>query len=565
MRCTAALLLAGLVLAPAASAAPPMPADQVRCRTLAVTPGVAAAVWHPAGLVVPGQFGDFSPPLPAHCEVTGALDPRTAPDGQRYAIGFRMRLPAAWNGRFLFSGGGGSNGSVNAATGAVGLGNAPALLSGYAVIAQDSGHDNALNSDPARGGVLVFGHDPVARRNYGHASLPRTAAMAHRLLRQFYRRDAAHSYFYGCSKGGQEGMMLAQRYPRLFDGIVAAAPGFSLPKAAVAQAWSVQQLARLTGGRSAAELSRGFSPADFALARETVLATCDRDDGAADGLLGAVGLCTSARLRPAFAARTCREGQTAECLPAAKVDALFAIMGGPRNRAGQQLYAEFPWDAGVGLDGWSAWVSGSPGQPSRNITLGLGSLAAVFTSPPTALPTDTEALLRWGLVFDFDNDAAKIFARAPGSKTSAWQDIGARSANLDAFAAHGGRLIVPHGMADPVFSANDTMAWWDELNVRMRGRAATTARVFPVPGMNHCGGGDATDRFDAFAALVDWVEHGKAPEAIPAATGSTSRWSGRTRPLCAWPSTLRYKGSGNIDDAANFACVAPGPAAVLPQ
>ena len=568
MRCRTAFtglsgtaVAAMLAAAPIAAKSPPrraLPIDAARCAALARLPGVRAALWHPPGPVASGGPADPTTSLPAHCEVTGALDPRLGEGGQRYAIGFRMRLPAAWNGRFLFAGGGGSNGVVGPATGAVGLGNPLALTRGYAVMAQDSGHDNALNVDPQRGGALVFGFDPIARRNYGHASLPRSTAMAHRLLRTLYRRDAVHSYFYGCSKGGQEGMALAQKYPRLFDGIVAAAPGFSLPKAALAQIWSVQRLAALTGARQAGELARGFSKRDFALVRETILETCDADDGLADGMVSAIGRCTAARLRPVFAARACRPGQNQGCLPAPRIETLFAIMDGPRNRAGVSLYASFPWDAGVGLDGWSGWVTGGEGGAlARNVTLGAGSLAAVFTAPPTPLSTDPEAQLQWALAFDFDRDAPRIFATAPGFSHSGWDDIAARSSDLSAFAAHGGRLIVPHGMADPVFSANDTLAWWDELDARMNGRAAAVARVFPVPGMNHCAGGDATDRFDALSALVDWVETGKAPDLIVAGTGGATRWPGRTRPLCAWPRQARYSGTGNVEDAASFTCAAP--------
>ena len=553
----AALLIAAPVAAQ--TRRPVATVDAARCTALGRLAEVRTAVWHPAGLIIAGSpFEAPSAPLPAHCEVTGALDQRLGEGGQRYAVGYRMRLPAAWNGRFLFSGGGGSNGVVGQATGTVGPGNPLALASGYAVIAQDSGHDNAVNRDPRRGGDLVFGFDSVARRNYGHASLPRTTAMARKLIRRLYRREPVHSYFYGCSKGGQEGMALAQKYPRLFDGIVAAAPGFALPKAAIAETWSVQQLAALTGARRATDLARGYSGRDFALVRDVIRDTCDRDDGAADGMIGVVGHCGPARLYPAFAARTCRPGKSDGCLTAAQVDTLFAVLDGPKNSAGHPLYTSFPWDAGIGLPGWSGWVTGSErGGPARNVTLGAGSLAAVFTTPPSPLVTDPDALLAWQLSFDFDRDAPRIFATNAKFRTSGWDDVGAHSTDLSGFAAHGGKLIVPHGMADPVFSASDTIAWWDEVNARMQGRASTVARVFPIPGMNHCGGGDATDRYDAFGALVDWVERGKAPDRIPASTGGQTRWPGRTRPLCAWPSQLRYNGSGSIEDASNFSCVAP--------
>ena len=130
-----------------------------------------------------------------------------------------------------------------------------------------------------------------------------------------------------------------------------------------------------------------------------------------------------------------------------------------------------------------------------------------------------------------------------------------RCADLDGFRKHGGKLIVPHGVSDPVFSINDTIAWRDDVDSRYHGDADSTVRVFPVPGMNHCGGGPATGRYDAFAALVNWVEKGNAPQAIVATAGADTPWPGRTRPLCAYPKMVRYRGAGSIEQAENFECV----------
>jgi feruloyl esterase len=132
--------------------------------------------------------------------------------------------------------------------------------------------------------------------------------------------------------------------------------------------------------------------------------------------------------------------------------------------------------------------------------------------------------------------------------------MAARSPDLSAFHAHGGKLIVPHGASDPVFSINDTLAWYGEVQRREHGHAADFARVFPVPGMAHCGGGMATDNFDAFAALVDWVEKGHAPDRISASAGSGTPWPGRSRPLCAYPKVARYVGHGSTEQAENFRC-----------
>ena len=133
----------------------------------------------------------------------------------------------------------------------------------------------------------------------------------------------------------------------------------------------------------------------------------------------------------------------------------------------------------------------------------------------------------------------------------------ADSTDLSAFKSRGGKLVIAHGVSDPVFSILDTIDWWTAVNRANGGRAADVVRVFAVPGMNHCAGGPATDQFDAFAALVNWVEKSAAPERIVATAGGQSPWPGRTRPLCAYPAQARYKGSGNVEDAANFACENP--------
>lgn len=510
---------------------------------------VSTARWQSAGLIV-DMRGTPSAPLPAHCLVEGHYGEREGTVGGPYRTGFRMRLPADWNGRFFFNGGGGSNGVVADASGFNGVGNRTALERGYAVIAQDSGHDNTRNNVAEFGGNLVFGHDPLARADYGHASLKPTYDLARHLIRRAYGRDATTKVFWGCSKGGQEGMAFAQRYPDAFDGIVAAAPGFALPRAAVAEAWDIQQFSGILRARgetpSLAGLKTAFSPAQSKLVGEAILAACDAGDGAADGIVSAAGLCTTAKVLPELRQRQCTPGAVGECLEPAQVDALVRVVDGARDSRGTQLYKPFPWDPGIASPGWAVWKTGLVnGPPALNAVLGAGSLAAVFTAPPTALGSDPERLLAWQLAFDFDRDAPKIYATSGPFKTSAWQDIGMRSPDLAAFRAHGGKLIVPHGMADPVFSASDTIAWWNEVDARNRGRAADFARVFPVPGMNHCGGGPATDQFDSLSALEDWVLHAKAPAEMPAKAGPATPWPGRQRPLCAYP-TYAVPGPGGF-------------------
>ncbi len=528
------------------------------------TARIVSSQYQPDGTVVttPSPGGPpASTTTPAHCEVTGVMHERQGQFGQAYAIRFHLRLPANWNKRMVFQGGGGSNGELGDALGRLSASGPGALVQGYAVVSQDSGHDNATNSDPGHNGALAFGFDPQARADYGHTSLKVTADAAKAIIRAFYGQAPRYSYFVGCSKGGQEGMTFAQFYPDEFDGIIASAPGFSLPRAALAEAWDVQAVSALlprdaSGHFAVGDIYKTFSQGDLALVRTAILDACDNDDGLKDGMVGDFLHCTDAKVLPQLQAHVCAGDKAEGCLSTGQVTALVRIMGGVKNSAGRSLYAGWFWPSGIAGFDWALWKIGSPDGriPPLNVVLGAGSLAAVFTTPPTVLG-DPQSMADYQAGFDFDRDASKIYAVAAPFTRSAWQDVGSRSADLSAFRAHGGKLIVPHGESDPVFSLKDTLAWFDEVDARNGGKAAGFVRVFPVPGMCHCGGGQATDDYDVFTALVNWVEHGQAPDAIVATAGPRSPWPGRQRPLCAYPEIARYTG-GDSEKASSFACQA---------
>ncbi|AKH41397.1 feruloyl esterase [Altererythrobacter atlanticus] len=510
----------------------------------------------------PGMAGPPGPPamLPAHCDIIGVSQERSGVDGQDYAIRFHLRLPDRWNGRFFMQGGGGTNGNLGDAVGSLRAGT-PALAQGYAVLSQDSGHDNATNTVPERGGQSAFGFDPRARADYGGDSLEVSTLAGKALVRSYYGSDPSYSYFVGCSKGGQEGMALAQQYPDLYDGIIAAAPGFSLPRAAVAEAWNTQAFASVVRARgeevSMASLPSAFSAGDLNLVRDAVLQACDALDGLEDGIVAAYRQCGSDKVMPRLRNLQCSQGKTDNCLSTAQIDALQAIRQGPQANDGSQIYPGFPWDAGWADLGWRIWMTGAPeiGAPSINVAMGAPSLAAVFSSPPRAFES-VDGNLAYMLTYDFDRDPAAIDAVVAPFKRSAWEDISARSSNLDAFRQNGGKLIVPHGVSDPVFSISDTLQWWDEVDARYDGSASEFTRVFPVPGMGHCQGGPATDQFDDFSAIVKWVEQGEAPDRLAAAAGPMSPWPGRERALCPYPLVPRPIDDSTEGDenAAAFVC-----------
>jgi feruloyl esterase len=236
-----------------------------------------------------------------------------------------MRLPAVWNERFFFQGGGGSNGVIGTATGnLMGAQSQTALGLGYAVVTQDSGHDNALNNDPKLQGTATFGWDPVARRNYGFASIGAVTIVAKAVIRSFYGRAPSYSYFVGGSKGGQEAFMATQRFGREFDGVLAGYPGFRLATAASAgEMWDNQAFASVSrqsgaiGSDGQPLLNKSFSDADLALVSQAVLEACDALDGLKDGMIFAFARCTTSRVRPVLARMTCK-GSKAACLSAAQ-------------------------------------------------------------------------------------------------------------------------------------------------------------------------------------------------------------------------------------------------------
>ena len=505
-----------------------------------------------------------TPALPEHCEVLGKLNERTGINGQRYAINFRLRLPTAWNSRFFFQGGGGTNGIVGNAFGVL-QGQQPtvALALGYAVVAQDAGHDNMVNSDPMRDGAQTFGFDPQARLDYGYDSYDQVTQVAKALIQRYYARAADKSYYVGCSEGGREGMMMSQRFPSYFDGILACAPGFRLPWAAVAQAWDSQAFAavareaNLYDSNNQPFLNKTFTDDDLRLASSAVLAACDGLDGLTDSMIQNFTACTTAVVEPELVAITCRVSKTDACLSPSQVTALKTVVAGPRTSTGEMIYAPWAWDAGISGQNWRAWKLGSYSAPANSaISVGLNAhaLAAVVTTPPTPLPTIGGSAVAFSLNFAMDGSLRAISNTSDLYRPSPADFMRADSTDLSAFKAHGGKLIIAQGVSDPVFSIVDTINWWNDLNRVNGGRANEFVRLFAVPGMNHCAGGPATDQFDAFGALVDWVEKGVAPDRIAATAGMSAPWPGRTRPLCVYPQQARYKGTGSIEDAENFVC-----------
>lgn len=506
---------------------------------------------------------------PAHCLVEGHLHARqSSVDNQQYAIGFEVRLPTDWNGRFFFQGGGGTDGAINPAFGSLpGEGNTSNALSlGYAVASTDGGHKSVDDGTPAGGSL--FGLDPQARIDYGYNAVGEVTQVAQALIKRHYDAAAHHSYFVGCSNGGRQGMVAAARFAHLYDGVIAGNPGFNLPQAAIQHAWDNQQFAKVAPKDPVSTrpiIGEAFTLKDMGLVANAALQQCDALDGLADGLISNSAAC-DALFDPDQHLPRCTAGKNDTCLSTDQIDALKAVFGGPKNSQGQQLYASWPWDAGVGDMGWRLWKLAMPfPNPTPTIpnsiiaTMGGSSLPYVFMTPPVQVPGAGHGLIDYLLAYDFDQDAPGIF-RSNATYTESPMSFMSppHATDLSAFRDKGSKMIVYHGNSDPVFSVHDTIQWYQALRTADP-KAADYARLFTIPGQNHCSGGPSTSQFDALTALVDWVEQGKAPEKIVARASAGSPLAGKvdSRPLCPYPQYARYDGNGDVKNAASFACVAP--------
>jgi hypothetical protein len=287
-------------------------------------------------------------------------------------------------------------------------------------------------------------------------------------------------------------------------------------------------------------LSRAFSDADLALVARGITAACDAADGAADGMVLQPEAC---RFDPRVL--RCSGAKEASCLASDQVAALERTFAGPRDSSGRALYFGQAWDPGIMTAGWRQWEIGSSqtGVPNAaNATLMAGALAHEFFTPPD--PAFQIAR------FDFDRDPSRMEAFSAVFDTY-------RDAALVEFRARGGKLLIFHGTADPIFSALESIDYYQRLTRNSGGPEATStwARLFLVPGMNHCAGGPATDSFDGLGAITNWVETSATPVRIEASALSSSQYfPNRTRPLCAYPAAARYTGAGSLEDGANFTC-----------
>jgi feruloyl esterase len=483
------LLLMLIVVAPALHAQ-----TGQSCTKLSSTSSKATLT---ATLVDSGSFtpagGKTLPSLPPFCRVTAALHP--TPDSN---IGVEIWLPATgWNGKYLAAGSGGWGGSI--AYDALARG----LRKGYAVSATDDGHTGP-SAD------FIPGH-PEKFIDFGYRADHEMAVTSRALIQNFYNRAPRYSYWEGCSGGGREGLIQAAHYPEEFDGIIAGDPA-NIRR----NAWALW-LANETFKDPASVIP----PAKYALVHQTVLDACDASDGLKDGLISDPESC-----HPNLKPLACKAGDAADCLTPKQLHSAEILLTTATGKSGTIYFPRV--EPGTELR-WSR-LAGGP-EPAE---LFYDQFRYVVYQNP-----------HWDWrTFDLDHDAEKANAID--------KDVDEMDPHLAAFARHG-KLLIYHGWADQQVAPGSSVEFYKATIADSGPATANWVRLYMVPGMGHCSGGEGPDTFDKLSVLEAWVEQNKPPQAVQAAHQTDGKVD-RTRPLCPYPQIARYNGSGSIDEAANFTC-----------
>ena len=535
---TVVLIVAGAApLAPIAAAAQDTPGAAAceRVARLAVPNATIEARAVPAG----GFAGPPAPfsgrdltavykSLPAFCRVSATARP--SPDSD---IKIEVWLPVTgWNGRLLGLGNGGFAGLIDF------LNLSMALRNGYAATATDAGHAGTPID-----ATWALGH-PEKVIDFGHRGIHEMTRVAKETARAFYGEAPRRAYFAGCSDGGREALMEAQRYPEDYDGILAGAPANDWTALLSTAVWHTQALTLDPAS---------FIPPDRIPAiAAAVNQACDAGDGVTDGILTDPRQC---RFDPA--SMQCRSGQPpATCLTEPQIVALRKIYQGPRDAAGRQLFPGYLPGAETGDGGWALWITGAKPAASLMAMFGQGFFSHMVHEKP-----------------DWDYRSFRIEHDLKVAMEKTARALDATDPDLRRFAARGGKLILYHVWQDPAIPAESTVNYYDSVVKRMGAVADAAVRLYMAPGVQHCDGGPGPDSFGQAgdwssddpsrslrAALEQWVEKGIAPATIVSSkyTGDEqSRAATMTRPLCPYPQVARYKGTGNPNDAASFACEAP--------
>lgn len=474
--------------------------------------------------------------LPGYCRVLGYVRP---------AITIEVRLPLRdWNGKLYVAGCGGFCGTLDADR--PGFGNAMnhGLRRGYAAATTDSGHWGSSVVD----GRWAFSN-PLAEADWGQRAATETARVAKALVQAYYGAEPHKAYFAGCSTGGRMAMMEAWRFPNDFDGIISGAPALDYTGlGATFFSWVIQAN---TGpdGRPI------FPVAKLGLVRDAVYRSCDAEDGLEDGLITDPRRCT---FEPA--SLLCKGGDAAGCLTEAEVGVLEAWYRGAVNSRGERLY---PGGIPLGSEpNWPRWLTGAGDAPPLMPLFARDFLRYMAFSPDAGPFYEVKD-------FDFDRDPPRLAAMAEVYNVATFgpaaglSGAGLPGADLSAFERGGGRLILYHGWGDPIVTPQPTVEYYEAVAMKAGGMDRTRgfARLFMVPGMDHCGlntegPGIADTGIDPLGALEAWVERGMPPDSLLATKTDPAGQVVWRRPVCAYPEVARHVG-GDPKDPSGFRCRGP--------
>jgi hypothetical protein len=458
--------------------------------------------------------GAFTPPrnqpianLPAFCRVSLVVKPQ---------INIEVWLPMSWNERFQAVGGGGYAGSIS--WGALAI----AVRNGYATASTDTGH----NAASQQGGSFALNPDGTLNtqliEDFASRSLEEMTAKAKELMKAFYTENPKYSYWNGCSTGGRQGLMLAQRLLGGYNGILSGAPAINWDRFIPAELWPQIAMKPEAGGPIAA--------AKLNAATNAAIAACDSFDGVMDGVLENPRAC---KFDPVALQCPAGGGAGGNCLTPGEISAVRKIWDGPRSSDGKRL--------------WYGLTHGTP----------LGALSGT-----SAFGISADHIRYWlerNPAFDWHTlDYARFEAEFQKSRTQFNRVIGTDNPDLRQFRRDGGKVLIWHGLSDQLIFPEGTIDYYERLVADAGGlqEAQTFARLFMAPGVGHCGGGSGPNTFDMFGELVKWVESGQAPDRIIASRMENNQTI-RTRPLCMYPNVAVSTGSGSTDDAKNFVCETP--------
>jgi feruloyl esterase len=504
------VLVATILLAPAPAAVTPAPCTLATFETLNLPEATITLVESlPAG-TNSAPVGNIAVPI---CRVRGVIAPANL---------FEVWMPTAdWNGKFQAVGNGGLAGSIS-------FGDMRTAVSrNYATASTDTGHSSNAPGDP-------WWTNAQQIKDYGYRSIHELTVKSKAIINAFYGTDPDRSYFVGCSTGGRQAFMEAQRYPDDYDGIIAGAPVYRVIELRARHVWSWQcNHADPTGERAipVSKLRAIFN---------AVVDACDRRDGLVDGQVDDPRRC---RFEPKTL--LCTDADNDTCLTAPQIETLKCMYAGPVNpRTRKQIYPGVPVTSELD-HGQSIGA-----VPNPQYTTFFQN--TVFEDPNYDFLTfNFDADLKFALNKEFDGETLQFIHQA-------------EDPDLTAFKKRGGKMIVWHGFSDPLPNPVDTIDYYNSIRTRSghsRRHAEKTeefVRLFLLPNVGHCGGAAAggPNLWDPLTALEEWVEEGIAPEEI-IASRVTDGTVTRTRPICAYPQVARYVGSGSIDDAANFVCREP--------